>query len=143
MTVSYSFGQQRRASGNLSVQMGELYDGTIKSISYSGARVSVTKQLSVKPISVNRLELPAGSSTTRVLRARSDYGFSPRMFVSGLVQFSSADNTFSSNLRFRWEYLPGSEIFLVYTDERDTTASGFPLLKNRAFVVKVNRLLRF
>ena len=144
VTVSYSFGQQRRASGNLSVQMGELYDGTIKSINYSGARVSITKQLSVEPsLSVNRLELPAGSSTTRVLRARSDYGFSPRMFVSGLVQFSSADNAFSSNLRFRWEYLPGSEIFFVYTDERDTTASGFPLLRNRAFVVKINRLLRF
>jgi len=59
------------------------------------------------------------------------------------VQFSSADNAFSSNLRFRWEYLPGSEIFFVYTDERDTTASGFPLLRNRAFVVKINRLLRF
>ena len=42
-----------------------------------------------------------------------------------------------------WECLPGSELFAVYTDERDTIPTGFPVLKNRAFVVKVNRLFRF
>jgi len=65
------------------------------------------------------------------------------MFVSALVQYSSSDSSFSSNLRFRWEYLPGSELFVVYTDERDTLQRGFPDLKNRAFVIKINRLLRF
>ena len=71
------------------------------------------------------------------------------MFVSGLLQYSSADRAFSTNLRFRWEYAPGSELFLVYTDERDTTDDGVTPppavrgLKNRAFVVKLNRLLRF
>ena len=53
-----------------------------------------------------------------------------------------ATASFSSNLRFRWEYRPGSELFVVYTDERDTLQRGFPDLKNRAFVVKINRLLR-
>ena len=49
----------------------------------------------------------------------------------------------SSNLRFRWEYHPGSEFFVVYTDDRDTLDTGFPVLKNRAFVIKINHLLRF
>ena len=31
---------------------------------------------------------------------------------------------------------------LVYTDERDTRTSGYPGLKNRAFVVKVTRFFR-
>jgi len=34
-------------------------------------------------------------------------------------------------------------MFVVYTDERDTLQRGFPDLKNRAFVIKINRLLRF
>ena len=59
------------------------------------------------------------------------------------MQYSAADLIFSSNLRYRWEYSPGSELFVVYTDERDTSLTGFPFLRNRAFVVKVNRLLRF
>jgi hypothetical protein len=71
------------------------------------------------------------------------------MFASALVQLSSGDDVFSSNFRFRWEYRPGSELFVVYTDERDTTLErdATPTtvrgLKNRAFVVKVTRLLRF
>ena len=84
-----------------------------------------------------------------MLRGRTDYGFSPRRFVSALLQYRSTDHVVSSNLRFRWEYRPGSELFIVYTDERDTTDERIAApalvrgLKNRALVVKINRLLRF
>jgi hypothetical protein len=94
-------------------------------------------------LSVNRVVLPAGRFSTGLLRVRADFGFTTRMFASSLVQYTSSDRTFSSNLRFRWEYLPGSEFFAVYTDERDTFALGFPQLRNRAFVLKINRLIRF
>jgi hypothetical protein len=144
VTTSYQFGQQRRVSGTLSLQTGHFYDGDINAITFSSARVAVLKQWSVEPtVSINHVDLPAGTFTTTVLRTRTDYGFSPRMFISALVQFSSSDKVFSSNFRFRWEYQPGSELFIVYTDERDTVRPGFPDLNNRAFVVKVNRLFRF
>jgi hypothetical protein len=137
-------GLQRRVSGTISIQRGEFYDGTITAFGYTAARVSLLKQWSVEPsLSINDVNLPTGDFRTTLTRLRSDYGFSPRMFASALVQYSSSDNVFSSNLRFRWEYLPGSELFVVYTDERDTLSIGFPELKNRAFVVKVNRLFRF
>ena len=71
------------------------------------------------------------------------YTFTPRMFVAALVQYNSSNNSLSSNLRLRWEYSPGSELFVVYTDQRDTTLRGHPILQNRAFTVKVNRLFRF
>ena len=83
--------------------------------------------------------------TTRVVRTRLNYTFTPRMFVSGLVQYNSASNSLSSNVRWRWEYIPGSELFVVYTD--DNTADLPPgrtvRLLNRGLVVKVNRLLRY
>ena len=66
----------------------------------------------------------------------------PRMFITALVQYASSTLNLSANVRFRWEYMPGSELFVVYTDERDTLFAGFVGLKNRAFVMKVNRLLR-
>ncbi|OFW19671.1 MAG: hypothetical protein A3H97_18810, partial [Acidobacteria bacterium RIFCSPLOWO2_02_FULL_65_29] len=139
--VSYYFGPQRRMSGNVSLQFGQFYDGTITTVGLSGSRVSLRSQWSLEPsLSINRVKLPHGDFTTRLLRLRTDYGFSPRMFTGALLQYNSTDNTFSSNLRFRWEYHPGSELFVVYTDERDTSLAGFPGLRNRAFVVKVNRL---
>jgi hypothetical protein len=140
----YTFGQQRRASGTLSLQVGNFYNGTITALGFSTGRVAVLTQWSLEPsVSVNRIELPAGSFTTTVVRTRSDYGFSARMFLGGLVQYSSSDNVFSSNIRFRWEYRLGSELFVVYTDERDTLGTGRPSLRNRALVVKINRLMRF
>ena len=39
--------------------------------------------------------------------------------------------------------LIGSEMFIVYSDARDTAAEGFLPVFNRAFIVKVNRLVRF
>jgi hypothetical protein len=130
-------------SGTLSLQAGEYYDGDIVTLGFSQGRVSITKRLSVEPsFSVSRVELPAGRFTTRLIRSRVDYGFSPRMFASALLQYNSADRTFSSNARYRWEYRPGSEFFVVWTDERDTRSNGIGL-RNRAFVVKVTRLLRF
>jgi hypothetical protein len=151
----YSLGAQRRVSGALSLQVGQFYDGTITAFAYTTgglapARVTILKQFSLEPsIQINRIASRSGDFTTKVLRTRVDYGFSPLMFASALLQYSSGDRAFSSNLRFRWEYRPGSELFVVYTDERDTTDTALATptlvrgLKNRAFVVKINRLLRF
>ena len=156
VALSYAFGAQRRASGTIRVQGGQYYDGTIRSVTigpgnaFSSARIAVMQRLAVEPtFSITRIERPTSSFTTKLTRARVDYGFSPLMFASALVQYNSADRAFSTNLRFRWEYAPGSELFLVYTDERDvrddryatpTTVRG---LKNRALVVKINRLFRY
>lgn len=141
--LSYTMGQQRRFSGTVALQAGEFYDGTLTSVTVSSARYAILKQFSVEPsLAVNRIELPYGSFTQKLFRARTDYGFSPRMFLSALLQYNSADRTFSSNVRYRWEYIPGSELFVVWTDEHDTRPNSIGL-RNRAFVVKATRLLRF
>ena len=68
----------------------------------------------------------------------------PRMFVSRLVQYASSDKALSTNVRFRWEYQPGNELFVVYTEERDTlTPTRYPELESRTFIIKINRLFRF
>ncbi|MDP2390085.1 MAG: hypothetical protein Q8N52_07140, partial [Acidobacteriota bacterium] len=68
---------------------------------------------------------------------------SARMLISSLVQFNVDTQALSSSARLRWEYTGGSELFVVYSDGRDTSATGFPLLQNRTFAVKATRLLRF
>jgi hypothetical protein len=152
--ASYTFGAHRPASGVVGIRAGEYYDGTIRTLTVGGggmspSRLSFNRHLSVEPtLSISRVERAAGSFTTRLARARVDYGFTPLMFVSALVQYSSADRAVSTNVRYRWEYAPGSELFLVYTDERGTDDPLAPPtsvngLRNRAFVVKVNRLLRY
>lgn len=69
--------------------------------------------------------------------------FSPAMAVSALVQYNSTNASLSASVRYRWEYRPGSDLFVVYSDGRDTLRQrGFPDLVNRTVVVKLTRLFR-
>jgi hypothetical protein len=87
--------------------------------------------------------VPTGDADTNVVSSRITYTISPRMFTSALIQYQSRSHTLTSNARLRWEYRPGSELFIVYSDGRSTLERGFPDLENRSFVVKVTRLFRW
>ena len=141
----YQFGSQRPYSGSLSVQRGSFFEGVRTSVEFQRARIEILPQLSVEPsVSFNWADLPQGNFTQHVASTRINYSFSPRLFLSGLVQYSSLGESLSVNLRLRWEYSRGSEIFVVYTEERDTDVfDRFPALSNRGLVIKANRLLLF
>ncbi|HUP20763.1 MAG TPA: DUF5916 domain-containing protein, partial [Gemmatimonadota bacterium] len=143
--ASFSFGPQRFFSGSLSVRHGDFYDGRLTSAGFNRGRIEILRQLSVEPgVSFNWVRLPNQSFNTTLASTRVTYTFSPRMFFSALVQYNSSADSFSANARLRWEYAPGSEIFLVFTEERDTYDwQRFPGLVNRGLVVKATRLLRF
>ena len=144
--VSYELGQQHRANGTISVRRGGYFGGDIISVDFTRGYVEITKQLGIESsVSFNWIDVPQGAFRTEVVRTRVNYTFSPWMFFSGLLQYNSADEALSSNLRFRWEYSPGSELFIVYTEERDTDRfrpARISELRNRGFVVKINRLFR-
>ena len=141
--AGYSLAQQKIVSGGVAVDFGKFYGGDKTTISYFRGRVGVTPQLTLEPsVSFNWIDLPQGSFTTELVSTRVTYTLTPRMFVAALVQYNSEDNALGSNIRWRWEYQPGSELFVVYTDERDTL-NPRPILQNRAFVVKLTRLFRF
>ena len=142
--IQLAFGNQRKVSGTVLLERGSFYSGDKTTLRVSGARAQFSPRVSLEPaVSMNWIDLLEGSFVTTLVSGRGTFTVTPRMFVSGIVQYGSAARTVGSNLRFRWEYQPGSELFLVYTDELDTTEPGRPTLKNRAFVVKINRLFRF
>jgi hypothetical protein len=143
LRLAYSMGQQHRLSGTATYEVGSFYGGDKRTVSFSG-RGMITIPFAVEPtVSFNWIDLPGGSFLTTLVSTRTTYAMTPRMYVSALVQYSSANTSFSTNARFRWEYIPGSELFVVYNEGRDT----FPVrridLENRGFIVKVNRLVRF
>ena len=144
LSVSYTLGQQRTLSGIVAVEHGAFWDGTRTSVAVSSSRVQVSPQLSVEPgLSINRVTLPFGAFTSNIVSSRVTYTVTPLMFVSGLVQYNSSRRLVESNVRLRWEYHPGSELFVVYNEARDTQHASFSRLRNRALIVKVNRLIQF
>ena len=57
------------------------------------------------------------------------------MLTAALIQYNSTSNLVTTNVRFRWEYRPLSELFVVYSDGRDTLTPGFPTL-NRGLTLE-------
>ena len=148
--TTYEFGRQRKMSGRVSYQHGSFFSGDKTTVDFglgggSGrGRLEITPQFSFEPgMSINWVDLVEGQFTTTLVTTRTTYTFTPLMFFSGLIQYNSGNETVGANLRFRWEYRPGSELFVVYNEQRDTLTPRFPGLENRAFIVKVNRLFRF
>jgi hypothetical protein len=144
LRFNYNMGQQRVWSANLTAEHGTFYGGHKTTLTAARGRINITSQLSAEPTySVNRVSLPQGRFTTHLAGSRLTYTMTPLMFVSTLIQYNSGTSSVSTNARLRWEYRPGSELFVVYNEERNTLVPNFPGLSNRALIVKANRLFRF
>ncbi len=143
--VGYTLGQQRPVSGAVLFERGDFYGGTRSALTINRSRVNVSSALSVEPsLTLNWLDLPAGRVRSTLVGSRLTYTMTPLMFASALVQYNTITRIVSVNARLRWEYRLGSEVFLVYNDERDRGATlGRPELQNRALILKVNRFLRY
>jgi len=143
-SLSYNTGPQRRMTGNLRVDYGTFYSGHKTSVTATRGRLAFGPKFNLEPsYSVNWVDLAEGSFTAHLAGSRVTYTATSRMFVSALLQYNSDSNSVATNARLRWEYRPGSELFVVYNDERDTRTRRFPALASRALIVKVNRLVRF
>ena len=131
-------------SGGMNAEIGTFYNGRKYSLNVIRGKTSLSPHLSIEPMySLNAVRLVEGRFTSHLIGARATYTATPLMFTSALVQYNSTSRLLSANVRLRWEYQPGSELFIVLNEERDANMSRFPGLANRAFIVKVNRLLRF
>jgi hypothetical protein len=140
---SYQLGPQRPVSGTFTLSRGGFYGGDRTTVSYAG-RLNFSAQFSIEPrTSIDWVSLPQGDFRVTLIGARPIFMLTPQMFTSALVQYNSSAHTLETNVRFRWEYQPGSDLFVVYTDGRDTALPGFPGLLNRGFAVKLTRVLRF
>jgi hypothetical protein len=141
----YTSAPQRRVSGTFSVEAGGFYAGTRRTAAYRG-RIEVTPRLALEPnLSFNRINLPQGNFSNTLVGNRATFTISPRTFVAALVQYTSGTTSILTNVRLRWEYSPGSEMFIVYSEGRDTDPlaplRGNPL-ENRGLTIKITKLLR-
>jgi len=142
--MTYELGQQRRISGRVSVATGTFYDGHKKEANFTSGRVALSARVSIEPgVTMNWVDLPYGSFKNRLMTARGIFTPTPRTLISSLMQYNASDHTVSSSVRVRWEYVPGSEFFAVFSDGRNTAEAVVPGLVNRSIAIKLTRLLRF
>ena len=143
LSATYQLANQRRVAGRIAVSGGTFYEGNRKEASYSSGRIALAPQFAIEPsFSLAWVNLPYGDFTARLVTNRFTFTPSTRILVSSLLQFNADRHTLASSIRFRWEYLPGSELFVVYSEGRDTLGPANDL-QNRSFAIKATRLVRF
>jgi len=140
----YTIGPQRKINGTFWAGGGQFFDGTRQEVGYRG-RIEITSRLGLEPgIAFNWVDLDEGPFLAKLLTARATYNLSPRKALMALVQYNSEGHVLGANVRFRWEFIPGSDLFVVYNEGRDTSLGvNRSELSSRSFAVKVTRLFRF
>jgi len=110
--TGYSLGPQRKFSGTISAQYGNFYDGRKASVTLASGRANIARRLSFQPtLSFDDVKLAEGRFQNRLAGSRITYALTPMAFLSALVQYNSTSHSVTSNVRLRWEYKPGSELF--------------------------------
>lgn len=117
---------------------------------YEGSLVSVSSTLTAAPspkvavsLGYNRnvVDVPGGDFTADISSVRATYSFSTRMSTNLLVQYNSFDREFSTNLRFNFIHRPGSDLFIVFTENRGDDDRVWNL-SDRGLVMKITYLAR-
>ncbi len=142
--ASYSSNPARRVYGGFSYGPQGFFGGTRTDVRFTlGTRL--TDQFSAEgQYSRNDIDLPIpdGAFVTSVARFRIDYAISPSMSLRTLTQYNSWMEQWSTAARFRYTYMPGSDLYIVYDDvRRDSRARGFSEIQDRQLIVKVTYLL--
>ena len=89
----------------------------------------------------NDVDVPGGSFVANVSSLRVAYSFSTKMTTNVLMQHNSLANTFSTNVRFNLVHRPGSDLFIVLTEQRGRDEELWDV-EDRALVLKLTYLAR-
>lgn len=124
-------------------QPNDFYGGTRRSLSYAVGARATSRLSSELQYNRNDVQMPWGNFLVNLATLRVDYTFSPRMTIRSLTQYNTSTNEISNNIRFNLIHRPGSDLFVVYNDLRQT---GLPAdvfaQKDRQLVVKLNYLIQ-
>ena len=60
--------------------------------------------------------------------------------LRALTQYNSQNDQFSSSVRFRWTYKPGSDVFIVYNELRRDPTTGV-YFRDRSLILKATFLM--
>lgn len=138
--------QARRYSGQISWDRGEYYGGT---------KTSFSGQVSAKPVAQiqigynferDQLDLPvaAGRFTTQLHGLDLFLAKGRDLYSNSLIQYDNISRRLQANVRVRWTYRPGSDLYLVYNTTRTRLPDvdvGRRVDTNAALAVKLSYLL--
>jgi hypothetical protein len=138
--LSFQSSKGRTLSADVGVTWGGFFNGDKTTYDLS-ALWRFDEHLSVDLLGQrNEVSLPDTEFTADVFGTRINYAATTRIYFSGFVQFNAATDELVSNFRFNFIHSPLSDLFVVYTERRNTEGLG---VLDRIFTVKVTKMFEF
>ena len=118
---------------------------------YNGSAVEVQVELGFRPnayfeivpgYEATFIDLPTGDVDIHVGEITSVVNFTPDMQLAMQVQYDNISQDFGFLARYRWEYLPGSELFVAFGQSALIPDSRFVAQRTQASI-RLGHTLRF
>jgi hypothetical protein len=139
-SLRYQTGQTRAVFGSVNVAGGEFYSGTRRSV---GGNLTIRPRYDLSfeaGFTRNDVALPTGAFVADLASLRARYQWSTRLFGSAFVQYNTQTRAFVTNARVNFRYKALSDVFLVYTERRNTQTQ---VRDERTIALKVTRMVAF
>ncbi len=137
-SLSYDTGKRSRLYGNFEIGVGDEFSG--KRFSFESQLSYRYKSWGVFSLTFERENLSGfseefGNPSFTLLGSKFEISFNKNIFWTTFLQYNTQKSNFNLNSRFQWRFRPMSDLYIVYTNNRDTNEFD---LKDRALVVKLN-----
>lgn len=142
--IRYNTDLSKKWSGDASVDFGEFYNG--KRATYTvGARIApiphATFAFSFEHNDLRGVGVEEEGLKTDLYTANLRLALNPSLQLNTFYQYNSFDQQGRWNVRFSWEYMPLSFVYLVFNDTR--TNAFDPSAQNTQFISKITLLKQF
>jgi hypothetical protein len=131
----YTSDQRKKFNYTLTPTAGQYYDGWINTLSGSAAYRFQPYGFIQMNVSYNDIRVEKGSNKVIVAGPTLDLTLSKKLFITNVVQYNSQIKNLNINSRLQYRFAPVSDIFLVYTDNYNSTVWE---PKSRAIFAKIS-----
>lgn len=142
--LRYNSDRSKKLSGSISYDFGNFYNGSRSTIE-AGLRYApfphVALSADYEHNNINGLGILREDLDTDLYTASLRLALNPRVQLSTFYQYNSFDEQGRWNVRFSWEYMPLSFIYLVFNDTQTNIFD--PVQQRTQFISKITFLKQF
>lgn len=138
-------GSASRLTASLNATVGDFYDGRQFSVGVQ-PNWTISSHLELSgALQITRLRFPDRHEQfdADIARLRAHYAYNSKLSAAAFVQYNRAANALGANVRVRWHFAEGRDLWVVYNDRLNTVRSAplagapeLPVSQVRSLLVK-------
>lgn len=140
--ASYNMAGGNLFRGRFSSKIGTFYDGWRAQLSY-GPTWNLNRFIELSGnYQYTHIEFPDRNQTADIhlVSVRTQIGFNTKVSLNSFVQYNTSANIIASNVRFRYNFAEGNDLWLVYTEnfnsDRNRESPALPVSSIRTILLK-------